>query len=97
MRIEAVAKDGDGGTFYSGYSEAKEATTVSMMLDAMLSGDTVEVKVRDDNGLLLGEWAARNMYPADTLTATQFQDGIVTVTDNASNTYVKEKKGGFDS
>jgi len=91
MLIEVLARDGDNQPFYTGHASAPGMGTAAAALDYVLFGDVIEVRVKADDGKVLGDWTARNVYPAAVVTATQFSDGSVAVVDNASNTYTKVK------
>ena len=81
MLLEVLCRDKDGLPFFTGEGPG----TVGM--DYVLFGDTIEIKAKADDGTSLGEWIARNVYPANVVTATQYEDGSVGVTDNAANRY----------
>jgi hypothetical protein len=92
MLIDVLAKDGDNQPFYQGGAGIPGKGTVTAGVDYVLFGDTIEVRVKDDDGAILGDFVARNVYPASVVTATQFEDGSIAVVDNASNTYTEETK-----
>lgn len=47
----------------------------------------IEVTVKDDDGKVIGEFAASNVFPAAIVTACLWGDGVVTVTDDEGNMY----------
>ena len=49
----------------------------------------IEVVVKNDDGEVIGEYYAENAYPAKVVTATLW-GGVLTVTDDASNTFYKK-------
>jgi hypothetical protein len=96
MLIEVTCKDVDGQPYYTGSAGSSRSgsdTPLTTELDYVLFGDTIEVRVKADDGTILGDWTARNVYPAAVVTATQFSDGSIAVVDNASNTYTKVSNG----
>ena len=92
MLIDILAKDSDNQPFYTGGAGVPGLGPVTASIDYVLFGDIIEVRVKDDDGTILGDWTARNTYPARTITAVKNADSTVAVTDDASNTYVKESK-----
>ena len=92
MLIEVLAKDDHSQPFYTGCAATPGVSTVTAELDYITFGDIIEVRVKDDEGKILGDFFAKNVYPANVVTATQFGDGSIAVTDNASNTYYKAVK-----
>jgi hypothetical protein len=91
MLLEVLCRDTDGQPYYQGGAATLGAATVTAELDYVLMGDKIEVRVKSDDGEVLGDWSAPNVYPARVVTATQFGNGVA-VTDDASNTYYKAAK-----
>jgi len=92
MLIDVLVKDNDNQPCFQGGAGIPGVGTVTAKLDYVMFGDIIEVRAKEDDGTILGDWVARNVYPANVITATQFEDKSIAVTDDASNTYVKESK-----
>jgi len=93
MRIEVSARDNNSQQpFYTAYANGVGSSLMIAGVNHILFGDTIEVKVKTDDGTFLGQWTARNVFAAKVISVIQFDDGVIAVTDNASNTYTKEVK-----
>ena len=53
-------------------------------------GSEIEAVVRDAKGKHLGTFVSPHVFPTKNVSATQFEDGGLAVTDDASNTYTRE-------
>jgi hypothetical protein len=89
MLIDVLVKDSDNRPYHRGGASILGKGTAAAGVDYVRFGDTIEVRVKDDDGTILGDFVARNVYPANVVTATQFENKSIAVTDDASNIYTK--------
>jgi hypothetical protein len=62
----------------------------SVPLFEVPAGSEIWADVKDDDGKHLGTFCVAHSFPTRNVTATQFEDGGLAVTDDASNTYARQ-------
>ena len=89
MQLEVIVRNAGGRV--TDMAGTLSPTSVAVVTLAFVEpGSEIEAVARDNEGDFLGTFYAANAFETHTVTATQFEDGGVAVTDDASNTYVRE-------
>lgn len=89
MQLEIIVRNAGGKV--TDMAGSLGLTNVAIVSLAYVEpGSEIEAVVRDEKGNFLGTFYAANAFKTNNVTATQFEDGGVAVTDDASNTYTRE-------
>jgi hypothetical protein len=88
MRLNVTVVDTNGYDDEYSASWVAGAAAVVAPISRALAGYSIEARVRDDEGELVGVWRAVNVLPAKAVTAFQTCTGTA-VTDDAGNTYTE--------
>ena len=89
MQLEVIVRNAGGRV--TDMAGTLSPTTVAVVNLAFVEpGSEIEAVARDNEGGFLGTFYAANAFPTQNVTATQFEDGEVSITDDASNTYTRE-------
>ncbi len=85
MQVEVLCRGADGRGYY--INGAVGDGILSVGVEYVLTGDQIEVTIKENNGVVVGKWASQNVYPATVVTVTRYEDGGVAVSDDIGNTY----------
>lgn len=89
MQLEIIVRNASGKvTDMAGHLSPTPDAIVSLVF--VEQGSEIEAVVRDNDGKHLGTFVSPHAYQTRVVTAIQFEDGGVAVTDDASNTYYRE-------
>jgi hypothetical protein len=89
MQLEIIVRNA-GGRVTDMAGHLSPTTDAAVSLAFVEQGSEIEAVVKDNEGKHLGTFVSPHAFQTRVVTAMQFEDGGVAVTDDASNTYYRE-------
>ena len=89
MQLEIIVRNA-GGRVTDMAGHLSPTSTATVPLAFVKQGSEIEAVVKDNDGKRLGTFVSPHVFQTRVVSAIQFEDGGIAVTDDASNTYYRE-------